>query len=118
LLESDQTGKLRIGPRIPVQSSDKQTYYLDAGKNIDCVVRAESERNISLHLIIEFSDTSRDEKGSGEMAYANPILQQMKIDTSALLELGVPTVVSNFQDPVSKHNFQVEATATRIKSKE
>src|SRR5215470_6882849 len=118
LLVSDQTGKLRVGPRIPVQTSEKDKTYLDAGKNIDCVVRTESEHNIGLQLVVEFSDTSRDEKGSTQMAYGNPILQQMKIDTNAILELGVPTVVSNFQDPVSRHNFQVEATATRIKSKE
>src|SRR5262249_45006257 len=102
----------------PVQTSDKEKTYLDAGKNIDCYVRSESERRIALHLTVEFSDTSRDEKGSTEMAYGNPVLQQMKIDTAAIVELGVPTAVSTFQDPVSKHNSQVEATATRIKSKE
>lgn len=118
LLEPNQTGKLRIGPRIPIQTSDKDKTYFDAGKNIDCEVRAEGEHNISLRLTVEFSDTSHDEKGAPEMAYGNPLLQQMKIDINAILELGVPTVVSSFQDPISKHNFQVEATAIRTKTKE
>jgi hypothetical protein len=40
------------------------------------------------------------------------------METNVMLELGTPAIVANFQDPVSKHNFQIEATATRTKSKE
>jgi hypothetical protein len=118
LIEPHQVGKLRIGPRIPIQTSDKEKTYLDAGKNIDCQVRVETEHTVSLHLTVEFSDVSLDEHGAPEAAHGDPVLQQLKIDTSVTLELGTPTVVSSFQDPVSKHNFQVEATAVRTKAKD
>ena len=118
LLEPHQVGKLRIGPRIPIQTSDKEKTYLEAGKNIDCQVRLETEHSVSLRLTVEFSDVGLDEHGAPEAAHGDPVLQQLKIETAVTLELGVPTVVSSFQDPVSKRNFQIEATAVRTKTKE
>ncbi|HLW52612.1 MAG TPA: hypothetical protein VKW06_07190 [Candidatus Angelobacter sp.] len=118
LLEPHQVGKLRIGPRIPIQTSDKEKTYLEAGKNIDCQVRMETEHSVSMRLTVEFSDVGLDEHGAPELAHGDPVLQQLKIDTGVTLELGVPTVVSSFQDPTSKHNFQIEATAVRTKTRE
>lgn len=118
LMEPHQVGKLRIGPRIPIETKDHEKTYLEAGKNFDCQVRMESEHSVTLRLTVEFTDAGRDERGAPQMAHDEPVLQQLKIDTNVTLELGTPTVVSSFQDPISKHNFQVEATAIRIKTKE
>lgn len=118
LIEPHQVGKLRIGPRIPVETSDKQKTYVDVGKNIDCQVRSETEHTVSLRLTVEFSDVGADEHGVAESAHGNPVIQRIEVDTSVTLELGTPTIVSSFQDPVSKRSFQIEATAIRTKSKE
>jgi len=40
------------------------------------------------------------------------------METSVTLELGKPTIVSNFGDPSSKRMFQIEATVTRAKDRE
>lgn len=118
LLEPHGLGKLRMGPRIPIEASDKDKTYLEAGKNIDCQVRQETEHTVSLRVTLELSDVAVDEHNAPEAAHGNPVLQQLKIETSATLELGVPSVIGSFQDPVSKRNFQIEATAVRAKTRE
>jgi hypothetical protein len=118
LIEPQQVGKLRVGQKVPVEPREKEKQYIDVGKNIDCQLRSETEHTVSLHLIVEFSGISLDEHGVTESAHGEPIIQFAKIDTDTTLELGTPTVVGNFQDPVNKRNFQIEATAVRTRSKE
>jgi hypothetical protein len=73
---------------------------------------------VSLHFTVESSEVAPEALPAAEAAVANPVIQQVSIEASVTLELGMPAVVGNFQDPVSKHNFQIEATAVRTKSKE
>ncbi|HET6843784.1 MAG TPA: hypothetical protein VFK06_19205 [Candidatus Angelobacter sp.] len=118
LIEPLQLGKLRIGQKIPVETHEKEKQYIDVGKNIDCQLRSETEHTVSLHLTVESSGISLDEHGTAESAHGDPVIQTAKMDTSTTLELGTPTVVGNFQDPVSKRNFLIEAMATRTRNKE
>ena len=118
LIEPLQAGKLRIGQKVPVETHEKEKQYIDVGKNIDCQLRSETEHTVSLRLTVEFSSVNLDEHGVTESAHGDPVIQTAKIDTSTTLELGTPTIVGNFQDPVNKHNFQIEATAVRTRSKE
>lgn len=118
LIEPHQSGKLRLGSKIPIQTSDKDKTYLEAGKNIDCQIRYETEHTVSLRTTVEFSDAGAEESGAAVDSGRNPVLQHLQMETSVTLELGAPTIVSSFQDPVSKHGFQIEVTAIRTKSKE
>lgn len=116
LIEPRQTGKLRMGLKVPIQSSETEKTYVDVGKKIDCQVRSETEHTVSLHLSVESSELSTDTHSPA--GPVNPMIQAVNVETNVTLELGTPTVVSNFHDPVSNHNFQIEATATRSKGKE
>jgi hypothetical protein len=118
LIEPQQVGKLRVGQKVPIETHEKEKQYTDVGKNIDCQLRSETEHTVSLHLVVESSGISLDEHGAAEYAHGDPVIQVTKIDTTTTLELGTPTIVGNFQDPVNKHNFQIEATAVRTRSKE
>jgi hypothetical protein len=118
MIEPQQVGKLRIGQKVPIETHEKEKQYIDVGKNIDCQLRSETEHTVSLHLTVESSGISLDEHGAAESAHGDPVIQTAKMDTSTTLELGTPTVVGNFQDPVSKRNFLIEATATRTRNKE
>jgi hypothetical protein len=118
LTEPLQKGKLRIGSKIPLDVGDKQKTYTDVGKNIDCVIRSESEHAVSLGLSIEVSAVATDERGVAGSVQGNPVIEGVRVETNVTLPLGTPTIVSNFQDPVTKHDFQIEATATRTKGKE
>jgi hypothetical protein len=118
LTEPQQKGKLRIGAKVPLESSEKAYTYTDVGKNIDCMIRSESEHTVSLGLVIEVSAVSTDERVGVGPAHTNPVIEGVHVETIITLQLGTPTMVSNFQDPVTKRDFQIEATATRTKGKE
>ena len=118
LVEPHQNGKIRTGSKVPILVSDKEKSYTDVGKKIDCEIRLETEHTVSLHLTVESSEVATDAHGLTEAATPNPVIQQATMETSVTLELGTQAVVGNFQDPVSQRNFQIEATATRSKSKE
>jgi hypothetical protein len=120
VLEPHQIGKLRIGSRVPIvgQDKDKQITYLDLGKNIDSQVTSESDHTVGLRMTVEFSDVapggSTRAAGVGEQHHGDPDLKQMRMETSATLELGKPTVVGTLDDPVNNHTFQIEVTAVRL----
>ena len=118
LIEPLQVGKLRVGQKVPIETHEKEKQYIDVSRNIDCQLHSETEHTVSLHLIVESSGISLDEHGAAESAHGDPVIQFAKIDTDTTLELGTPTIVGNFQDPVNKRNFQIEATAVRTRSKE
>jgi len=115
LVEPHEVGKLRIGSKVPLLVNDKDKTYTDVGKNIDCQVRTETEHTVGLRLTLEVSSLDPIERSS---ATGNPVIQTEKIETSSTLELGKPTVISSFYDPATKHNLQIEATATRAKGAE
>jgi hypothetical protein len=118
LTEPQQKGKLRIGSKVPIQTSEKAYTYTDVGKNIDCVIRSESEHTVSLGLAIEVSAVATEEHVGAGSANSSPVIEGVHLETNVTLQLGAPTIVSNFQDPVTKRDFQIEATATRTKGKE
>ena len=124
LLQDDRGKKeLRIGTRVPVSTgstsgSDKQQFqYLDVGQSIDCSLKVETEHTVNLNVWMDISNFSFRELPSGETAqessHGNPIIKQIKLQTSATLELGRPTIIGTLDDPSSKHVFQIEVTATR-----
>jgi|SRR5579859_127237 len=120
VVEPHQIGKLRIGSRVPIvaQEKDKQITYLDLGKNIDSQVTSESDHTVGLRMTVEFSDVApgapAKPAGAGEQHHGDPNLKEMRMETSATLELGKPTVVGTLDDPVNNHTFQIEVTATRL----
>jgi len=113
-----QVSRLHIGSRLLLHSADKdkdkdRDKYVDIGKNIECHVRTENEHAIGLRLTVEVSGVA--EHGAAEAERSDPVVQQSKIETASILELGKPLLVSSFYDPSSKHNVQIEVTATRTR---
>jgi hypothetical protein len=46
---------------------------------------------------------------------STPVFRSITINAKAPLSLGKATTVGSVEDPTSKHRFQVEATATKLK---
>ncbi len=114
--DTRQVSRLHIGSQVLVRGADKdkdKDKYLDLGKNIDCHVRTENEHAIGLRLTVEVSGVA--EHGAAEPEKSDPVIQRSRIETSSILELGKPLTVGSFYDPSSKHNVQIEVTATRTR---
>ena len=122
LLEPHQVGKLRIGTRVPITTTEKdktiQFQYVDLGKNIDSQVISEGEHSVGLHISVEFSGLALSErttpKSTSQVSHGTPTVQQLRMDTNATVEPGKPTIVGTLDDPVSNRTFQIEVTATRL----
>lgn len=116
VVERGEVGKLRLGQKVPILVKDGERTYTDVGKSIDCGVRSETEHSVTLKLAVEFSDIPTDQ--TAQSAHGDPVIQRVSVETYVTIELGTPTVVGTFQDPVNKRSFQIEATASRAKSRE
>lgn len=119
ILTGNAKGTLHAGTRVPISSGDPskgnvQFQYFDVGQKIDGQVIGETERTISLRQFIEFNNFALPEQASGG-TYLPPMVRTFNSDTTSTVDLGRPTIVSTLDDPSSKHAFQIEVTATRLK---
>lgn len=105
--------KLRIGLRVPVATGNTQFQYMDVGMNIDCRVQ-EQEGSLVLSTIIESSNVTPPPAQSVSVPN-QPVVRQVRADLSTVVNPGKPTLISSMDDPISRHQFQIEVTAAKTK---
>jgi hypothetical protein len=94
----------------PTGSGTARGYnYRSVGVQISCIVK-EGADSPQLDLKLEVSNALPPEKDSDM-----PAFRKFSLNSRALLALGKPTTVSIVEDPASKHRFQVDVTATKLK---
>jgi len=111
--------QLRAGTRVPFSTGDPtkggSTFqYLDIGQHIQCRIMLETERTVQLTADLDFTNLALPEQPS-TATYLPPIVRTFNSETVSTLDLSKPTVISTLDDPSSKHTFQIEVTATRLK---
>jgi len=102
--------EIKIGTRVPVSSTQGSFQYIDLGTSISCELDEQGE-DVSLDVRSDFSNLSTPE----EQHSAQPIIRQIRINGRALAVSGKPVVIGAVDDPNSNRQFQLEATATRLK---
>jgi len=107
---------LKIGTRVPVETDQGKTEYLDIGTSISCEVFENESGLISLDARAEMSSlVPKAEKEQYIPASRNPMLRQLRIESSGTVTLGKLTTLGTVDDPDSKRQFQLEVTATKLK---
>ncbi len=105
---------IRTGSKVPVptQSAAPSTYnYLDVGVNIDCHEVREMQNGLSLQVEAEISSVLQESAAP----YATPpTVRQNKWSSTVIVPLKKPTMVFSSDDATSKHQMQLELTATPI----
>jgi hypothetical protein len=100
------------GSEVPYPSGSgttKSISYRSVGVSIFCIVKDVAD-NPKLDLTLEISDAIPPAKDSDAIAF-----RKVSINSTASLSLGKPTTVSITEDPSSRHRFQVDVTATKLK---
>jgi hypothetical protein len=87
----------------------KNFNYRSVGVSINAGLR-EADDGAKLDLKLEVSDAVPPQKDSDAPAFRKVVL-----NCRALLPLGKPTTVGVVEDPASRHRFQVDVTATKLK---
>ena len=110
---------LQAGEMERIQSSSSATYGIGDKKTVKnnigvsflCTVK-ETDSSPWLDLQLQISDFIPPEKAEGG---TYPVDRGIDIHSKAPLSLGKSVTVSSVEDPVSRHRFQVDVIATKLK---
>jgi hypothetical protein len=112
-VEDGDTGRIRVGNRVPYNLGKDQIQLFDVGINIDCRLRDHGSYILLQSTQIEISSIVKDESSSG--GTANPIVRQARSSSSAAITPGKPAVIASMDDVSSNRRYEVEVTATKVK---
>ena len=117
-VQSGVAEDMMAGDQVPYPSSVysgaastpvKSISYRSVGVSIACTVK-EGDDSPRLDLKLEISDALPPAKDSD-----SPVFRKVSLSSRALLPLGKPTTVGMVEDPGSRHRYQVDVTATKLK---
>jgi hypothetical protein len=117
-VQSGVSESMNAGSEVPYSSGSysttgsgttKSISYRSVGVSIACTVK-EGEGNPQLDLMLNISDALPPEKDSD-----TPAFRKVSVNSKAMLSLGKSTTVSIVEDPGSRHRFQVDVTAIKLK---
>lgn len=121
--------EVKIGTRVPVVTGsfpasaaasgtvspviNTQFQYIDIGTHIWCALK---EHGDALELQAG-SEISNIDAGAGHEVdgVSEPVIRQIKISGTTIVVPGKPIVIGGADDPTSNRQFQLEATATKLR---
>ena len=105
--------KLKIGTRVPVQSEEGKSEYLDLGTSIDIRLIswvAGPSFPTTIDVNAEISSLADPDQAKG----AHPLLRQLRLSGSSPVIPEKLMVIASADDPDSKHEFQLTILATKL----
>ncbi len=105
--KSSGHSSLRSGSKVPNANNNS---YIDVGVNIDCFAVRELDNELAMVLTAEVNSLPQD-----PAATALPLMRQNRWTSNVSVPLKRPTIVFSSDDVTSKHQMQLELTATPIK---
>ena len=104
---------IRSGAKIPVVSDGKgSTTYIDVGVNIDVQHFLVTKDGLEFDLIAEATSTL--DGGTATPLAKQPMIYQTMWNSRVEVQAGKSATVFSSDDPSSKHQLQLEVTATPI----
>jgi len=111
LIQGVQWQELKIGTRVPVEMKQGELQYLDVGTNINARLQ-EIKSVLDLEVHADLSNFAVPDQASKTTM---PVLRQLRISGTTVVNTGKPVVIGVVDDPNSKRQFQLEVTATKLK---
>jgi hypothetical protein len=108
-LNNEDSNEIKIGTRVPAEVKEGEFQYLDVGTSIWCRI-AEHSNGLAVNVRAEISNFALPEQQQ-----SRPVLRQLEIKASSLVQLGKPLMLGSVDDPNSKRQFQLEVTAAKLK---
>lgn len=100
---------IRAGGKAPYYNG-KEYNYLDVGVNIDCLHLKEASNGLSLSVQADVSSLVPESTTNAD----HPFVRQNKWGSTVLVPLRKPTIIFSSDDLTTKHQMQLELTATPI----
>jgi hypothetical protein len=112
LTDDEPVKELRIGTRVPVEAEQGKFQYIDVGTSIFCHLGVRPN-SLSLQVKAEISNFALPDQGA--RGGGQPLIRQMSISGGTLVVSDKPVIIGSVDDPNSKHQFQLEATVTKLR---
>jgi hypothetical protein len=115
--KSGDSNEIRIGTRVPVDTKQGEFQYLDVGTNISCRLRDQADvaslgGNVMLNVKADITNFAMPEQQGQRV---QPVIRQLRIESSTIGMPGKPLLVGTVDDPNSKRQFQLEVTVTKLR---
>jgi hypothetical protein len=111
LVEAPGRANLKVGSRLPVSEGHGGFSYIDVGLNFNQIHIEEKES-----MLLAFIEGDIASVAAPEQAGTNPpVLRQAHFRGDTVVAPGKSTVLFSLDDVNSKHRFQIELTATKLK---
>ncbi len=107
-VQSGWPESLSAGSEVPMKSPQNVSFR-NVGVGIECTVK-ETNDSPQLDLRLNISDVVPPEKDSDI-----PATRRISFQSRAVLTLGKPTTVGIVEDAGSRHRFQIDVNATKLK---
>ena len=98
--------QIRTGNKVPVAGGG----YLDVGVSIDCYEVKETQLGLSIGVAADISSIPAE----SQVPVSGQVIRQNKWRSVVVVPLKKPTVIFSSDDLTSKHQMQLELTATPI----
>ena len=123
VVEDGDWGKIRVGGRVPYQTSEHQFQFQDIGMNIDCRPH-EQEDSVALAIHVEFSSVVPQTevaptvvlpKIDAALTFKPVVVRTERAEVESMVKPGKPTLVASMDDVISNRRYEIEVTATKVK---
>jgi len=111
MAEEGSYARIRVGNRVPFQTSKDQYQYNDVGMNIDCRPH-EHENGVALDITVGFSSVAPPSETAPSY---NPVFRSNRSEVQTVVALDKPTLVTSLDDVESNRRYEIEVTATKVK---
>lgn len=108
-VQSGNGETIAAGSEVPYKGAANNIAYRSIGVSIMCTLKEANDRP-QLELRLNVSDALPPEEEFG-----TPVFRNITLNSKALLALGKPTTVGIVEDPGSRHRYEVNVTATKLK---
>jgi len=113
-IDKSSSSSIRSGEKVPFVSGksggDDHYQYQEFGVNIDCRSPRVVANQLSTWIVVDISGA-----GINEKPIALPLIRSTKWSATVVVPFRKTTMLFSSDDPSSKHQMQLELTATPIK---
>ena len=106
------SGEIRAGSRVPL-NAEKGITYMDVGVNLWARLTVKQSGSLILAHNMEISSLAAPDMARSDGP--GPLVRSMRSSTTCEVPIGKPVVLNEFDDPISKHHFQIEVTVNKAK---
>jgi hypothetical protein len=112
LVDAPGQANFKVGSRLPVSDGHGSFNFIDVGLNFYRINTHEKDSMLVVTVEGDISSVAAPEQMSQS---GPPVIRQARFSGTTVVAPGKPTILVSLDDVNSKHRFQIELTAAKLK---